>query len=303
MPVEPVGDTPSIRAQLRTQATSVAREAARRLLRLDDVEARYARRVAELATATPASQPAPSETRAYHLERLAEVFGADFRVLAPFVAANGSDLRSTLAASVDLQANKPLEAVTWLQRSARVRDGASRLNATMIHAEALGGSSMNFAVGQLPHLPGDRWVGLPLADRQDGDVGLPRPPGGRLSLVVHAPAPVDVTQPITGLLVDEWTETVPSPEETTGMVFHYDQPSARAPHAILLAVSPDDRPVWDLETLEATLLETLELAKLRTVDLAALPAVSPFLPALYFAEGDHGKAVTSNFDGIRSQPA
>jgi hypothetical protein len=303
MPVEPVGDTPLIRSQLRTQATSVAREAARRLLRLDDVETRYAQRVAELAEAIPASQPAPSETRAYHLERLTEVFGPDFRALAPFIAANGADLRSTLAASATLQANKPLEAVTWLQRTARVRDGASRLHATMIRAEALGGSSMNFAVGQLPHITGDRWVGLPLTDRQDGEGGPPRPPGGRLSLVMHTPGAVDATQPVAGLLIDEWTETVPSPEETTGLVFHYDQPSARAPHTILLAVSPDDRPTWDFETLETTLLETLDLAKLRTVDLAALPEVSPFLPALYFAEGDHDRAVTSNFDGIRSQPA
>ena len=297
-PVEPVGDTPAVRTSLKAQALSAAREAARRVQRLDLVEAGYAQRVAELAAATPASQPGPAETRAYHLDRLAEIFGPDFRVLAPFVSANGADLRATLAASASLQGNNPTEAVTWLQRATRVREGAGRLHATMIRAEALGGASLGFAVGQLPHRAGDRWVGLPLPQRASPTDPPPRPPGGRLSLVVHTPTAVDATKPVVGLLVDEWTETVPSPEETTGLVFHYDQPSARAPHAILLAVSPDDKPQWDLETLEATILETLELAKLRTVDLAALPGVSPFLPALYFAEGDHGKTVTSTFDGL-----
>ena len=302
-PVEPVGDTQVLRANLRTQALSVASEAARRLARLDAVEAAYAERVAELAAKRPASQPGPAETRAYHLERLEKIFGPDFRALPPFLAVNGAELGDTLGESIGLQDNEPTEAVTWLQRAARVREGAGRLHTTMIHAEALGGASMGFAVGQLPHAPGDRWVGLPLPMRSSPTDPPPRPPGGRLSLVVHTLAAVDTSKPVVGLLIDEWTETVPSPEETTGLVFHYDQPSARAPHAILLAVSPDGRSTWDLETLEATILETLELAKLRTVDLAALPEVSPFLPALYIADGDHGKAVTSTFDGLVTSQA
>jgi hypothetical protein len=297
-PVEPVGDSQAIRANLTTQAHSVAREAARRLERLGVVEASYATRVAELAASTPRAQPAPAETRAYHIARLTEIFGPDFRTLAPFLTVNGADLAGTLGASTALQGNNPAEAVTWLQRAARVRDGAGRLHTTILHAEALGGASLGFTVGQLPYTAGDRWVGLPLPPRASPNDPPPRPPGGRLSLVVHGPGPVDATKPVTGLLVDEWTETVPSPEETTGLVFHYDQPSARAPQAILLAVSPDDKPVWDLETLESTILETLELAKLRAVDLAALPEVSPFLPALYVAEGNHGKAVTSTFEGL-----
>jgi hypothetical protein len=103
-----------------------------------------------------------------------------------------------------------------------------------------------------------------------------------------------VTGPVAGLLVDEWTEVVPSPQETTGLVFHFDQPSARPPQAILLAVAPDARATWDLETLEATLLETLELAKLRTVDPAVLSEALPFLPALYFAQGPPDAVVTTD---------
>jgi hypothetical protein len=72
--------------------------------------------------------------------------------------------------------------------------------------------------------------------------------------------------PVGGLVIDEWNEVVPSARETTGLVFNYDEPDARAPHAILLAVSPDVSKPWDIDTLEAVLLETLELAKLRLVD-------------------------------------
>jgi hypothetical protein len=71
--------------------------------------------------------------------------------------------------------------------------------------------------------------------------------------------------------------------------------AASAPQAILLAVGSDDRPEWDLDTLEATVLETLELAKLRTVDLTALAEAGQFLPALYFAHNAAGDTIATDF--------
>ena len=59
------------------------------------------------------------------------------------------------------------------------------------------------------------------------------------------------------------------------MSFHVEQPAARAPQAILLAVAPDEAHVWSLATLEATVLETLDLARLRLVDGEALAAGPP----------------------------
>jgi hypothetical protein len=298
IPVSATGDTPAIRSALKTQAESVAREAAARVQRLDAVEKEYNALVAALAAAPLAAQPSPTQTRDSHLNRLAAIFGPELLVLAPFAVLNAADVRSTLAASDTLQDRKPQEVMTWFQRAARVRDGAGRLHATLLYAEALGGASLGLSVGQLPYLANDRWVGLPLVQPTTTDgrpPRPPRPPGGRLSLVVHAPTAVDATKPVVGLLVDEWTEVVPSPQETTGLVFHYDQPSARAPQAILLAVAPDGQPAWDLETLEATLLETIELAKLRAVDPVVLSEAEPYLPALYFAEGAPETRVTSNF--------
>jgi hypothetical protein len=124
---------------------------------------------------------------------------------------------------------------------------------------------------------------------------VPAPAGSRLSLVIHTPTALDLIQPLAGLLIDEWSEVVPHTEETTGLAFHYNAPAARAPQAILLAVTPDDRPTWDLACLEATVLETLELAKLRTVDLTALETVGQFLPALYFANNASGATIATDF--------
>jgi hypothetical protein len=67
------------------------------------------------------------------------------------------------------------------------------------------------------------------------------------------------------------------------MAFHYDQPDARAPQAILLAVCPDSRPTWDDDLLTAILTETLGLARIRTVDLDSVQQIGQLLPGLYFA--------------------
>lgn len=98
---------------------------------------------------------------------------------------------------------------------------------------------------------------------------------------------------------------MPNTSETTAVAFHFDEPGARAPQAILLAVPPDDREVWDLATLEAILLETLELAKLRAVDpdaLAGVEEVGHFLPALYSAINLKGDTVSTDFTRAATKP-
>jgi hypothetical protein len=100
------------------------------------------------------------------------------------------------------------------------------------------------------------------------------------------------------LLVDEWVETLPSPSETTGLAFHFDQPDARAPNAVLIAIPPDGRRPWDLATLEKILLETFELAKIRAVDTEALAGLGQFLPALFFTFNTDGRTVSTDFTRV-----
>jgi hypothetical protein len=104
---------------------------------------------------------------------------------------------------------------------------------------------------------------------------------------------------VAGLLIDDWVEVLPAAQQVTGVSFHYDDPTARAPQAILLAVRPDDFPEWTLETVEGSVLEALDLAKLRAVDPDALGALGHYLPALYFAYnagGPRTDAVSTDFN-------
>ncbi|MGH6635649.1 MAG: hypothetical protein ACRED0_05770, partial [Gammaproteobacteria bacterium] len=179
--------------------------------------------------------------------------------------------------------------ITWFQRIARVREGAMRLDAALMYAEALGSAAgLDLTVVQLPYQQGDRWAALPFP----ADKPLQ---GGRLSLVAHMPVALDLTKRLAGLLIDEWVEVVPREHELTGLAFHFDQPDACAPQAILLAMPPDDRKAWDLEALEAVVVETLEWAKLRCVDPDALGELGHFLPALYFADNVSNNTVATDF--------
>ncbi|MFA5650988.1 MAG: hypothetical protein WC914_07580, partial [Proteiniphilum sp.] len=72
---------------------------------------------------------------------------------------------------------------------------------------------------------------------------------------------------VCGLLIDEWTEVVPTEEETAGLAFHYDRPNSEPPQTMLLAVSPQlYGRGWSWDDLLAILSETLDEAKLRAVE-------------------------------------
>jgi hypothetical protein len=78
--------------------------------------------------------------------------------------------------------------------------------------------------------------------------------------------PASVSVPLAGLLVDEWTEVVPTRRETTGIAMHVNRPNAVAPQALLLAVSPKQTGHWAWSDLVAILHDTLARAKLRAVE-------------------------------------
>jgi hypothetical protein len=296
-PTSVVGDGPEIRAAVHAQAASVAGELRERLGRLE--VARHA------FDSTQHEDPAP--TRDHHLGQLREVFGPEFRVLPGVRTVNPEVLRASFEQSTALQGGDPLQAVNWLQRSARVRAGVARLDAVLTYGDAVASAGPNLIVAQRSADTADvaeRWIGLPgpwlPPSRHKGQGG--GPPGGTLSIVAHTQGAVDLSQPIAGLLVDEWVEVVPSAEETTGLTFHFNRSNARAPQTILLAVTPDNSPAWDVETLEATIAETIELAKLRMVDLLALEEIGHYLPALYLPEAPGGQTVSADLRPLQANP-
>lgn len=280
VPLSAVGASPSDRQTLLTQARSIQKELSQRVEQLK-------------ALGTGSGTATIEDKRDNAIARLRIVFGGSFIVLPRFKPANAGELEKALANSVNLLDGDPFSASTWFQRMARVRDGAGRLNATLNYSEALNtGEKLKLTIAQLPFDAEDRWVGLPLKDGKSL-------PGGKLSIAIQATRPVNVQQPLAGLMIDEWVEVVPSPKETTGIALQYDQPNAAPPQTILIAVPPEVDSPWTVWSLQQVLLETLDLARIRAVDPDALDEVGHYLPALYFAVNTAGATVSTDFTKIK----
>lgn len=69
-----------------------------------------------------------------------------------------------------------------------------------------------------------------------------------------------------GIVIDDWTETAPADQETTGVAFNFNRPNAVAPQALLVAVAPVLRGHWTWDDLVGSVHEALDLAKLRAVE-------------------------------------
>ena len=216
-------------------------------------------------------------------------------------AGDAGALQSALAASESLlDPDDPLARERWLQQLSQVRPGVFRYDQALSAAQLLGAGGAQLTLGQLPPLhpppgaqdPPDRWLALDFKDEGDRV-----PTSGRVALAIQiardAPGSgYDPTLEHRGLMLDEWTERIPNAQETTGLTFHYEEPSARAPACLLVAVSPDGRPVSEDGVLQAILNETLDLAQVRTVDLDSVGLVGQLLPALYMPFNPSGDTVS-----------
>jgi hypothetical protein len=97
--------------------------------------------------------------------------------------------------------------------------------------------------------------------------------------------PFDAAKNQCGLLLDDWTEVIPSTTRDTALTFQFTRPDNEPPQSMLLVTSPGISGRWQWDDLVAALHETLDLAQKRAVEPAALdPTVySRFLPATVMA--------------------
>jgi hypothetical protein len=178
----------------------------------------------------------------------------------------------------------------WLSRYARVRPAVSRYTETLLLREALG-RRRTLRVAQLGAADVGTWIGLPFPS------GTGSPTSPVTGYVVDGPTIPDAADPLSGFMVDEWSEVVPRRTEvrdpvsgeptglthessTAGMAVNANGPNARAPQSLLLAVSPDGEP-WNPAKVIDLLADTLAAARERAVTLEQVPLVGRLLPATY----------------------
>lgn len=213
------------------------------------------------------------------------LFGSSFVLLPRFSLDNAEDLSRSNADSAQLlqffalKYNLPPTVVAeeWIQSVAAVRPHVAAWEQVRSFAEALNRKEASeramvegmlvLAPAQLPYREKDTWLALefPAVDASTGKPWTVNRP--TLSLVLSGDIAWKSEQPeCSGLLVDSWTEAIPTSEETTGVAFHFNQPNSAPPQAMLLALSPSLSGKWSWENLKSILGDTYELMKLRLVE-------------------------------------
>ena len=242
-----------------------------------------ARQSTALKTALPATDAAAA------LAVMTAVLGNGALVLPHFTPVNLADVHSAFSQSAAMAAVDPQALDRWILQLSHIRPAVERFDLALTASGLLGAPvPPALTLGQLPPTPADRWLGLPL------DPTKP-PTSGRVALEALAVGDPSTQAPLAGLMLDEWLDRIPSPTTTAGLSFQYDEPTSRAPQALLLAVCPDTRQAWDLGLVQTILEETLALAKIRAVDLASIQQVGQILPALYFPFNLQGATIATPF--------
>ena len=226
------------------------------------------------------------------------LFGESFKLIPEFRLSSDralelqnclSDLNQLLQyQSTTLDRDFPVD--EWLYGIARVRSKLAAWENLVMLAEGLKARpSMELTPFQLPYRENDSWLALeyPKSHVIEGDTML---------YTAYAPA-IAPAGPIVGLLVDEWTETIPVKQETTALTFHYDRPNCEAPQSLLLVTPSSPRGIWTWQEVVASLHEALDLARLRAVEPDQLDQLdyARFLPASVATLTFHPVTVAVNY--------
>jgi hypothetical protein len=177
----------------------------------------------------------------------------------------------------------------WLAGVARVRPAMRAWEAITGLVGAFGGVEPLLTPVQFPFEANASWVAMQYPPQYVLD-------SDRLLYTAHYSQAFDKTARQCGLLLDEWTEVIPSPDRTTGITFNFDRPNSEAPQAILLVTPASVNEAWQWDDLVGALNETLDLAKKRAVEPVQLDntAYSRFLPATIMAATLYGISITTS---------
>ena len=178
----------------------------------------------------------------------------------------------------------------WLYGAARVREKMHHWEHLVMLVGAFGRTEPELQPIQLPYKAKDHWLALQFpydadpATKKDTNKNY-QFDGDRLLYTAHYAVPFQKSQRQCGLLLDEWTEVIPSDTETTGIAFHYDRPNCEPPQTMLLVTPPNFTGNWQWQDLVDALNETLDMAKKRAVEPEQVDSTpyARFLPSTIMA--------------------
>jgi hypothetical protein len=191
----------------------------------------------------------------------------------------------------------------WLYGAARVREKIHHWEQLVMLTGAFGRTEPELQPIQLPYKADDHWLALQFPYDPDPNPVVKKDPnknyqfdGDRLLYTAHYAVPFDRRKKQCGLLVDEWTEVIPSDNETTGIAFHYDRPNSEPPQTMLLVTPPSFTGSWQWQDLVDALNETLDMAKKRAVEPKQLDATpyARILPATIMAATLYQISISAN---------
>ena len=226
------------------------------------------------------------------------IFGKDFLILPRFMLDEdqSAELAKCAAAKdslldhqiTEVKADFPID--DWLYGVARVRDKLAAWENLAVLAEALRDRPpLELTPLQLPYAEDEPWLALAWPDKFEVTTD-------KLLYTAYSPD-FGPAKSQCGLLVDEWTEVVPSRRETTGLTFHFDRPNTEPPQAMLLVTPPAFTGEWQWHDVVAAMHETLDLAKIRAVEPDHVDATgyAQFLPATVAATSAWPVTMAVNF--------
>ncbi|MGM0532434.1 MAG: hypothetical protein ACQER7_13900, partial [Bacteroidota bacterium] len=164
----------------------------------------------------------------------------------------------------------PLPVDEWFYGVARVREKTGHMEQSVLMAEGFKPQTIELTPVQFPLKDPYCWFAMEFGDDdpdRNDQLNTVFQENDHLLYTAYYHESFDPSKYQCGLLIDEWTEVVPTKEETTGVTFHYDRPNSEPPQTMLLAMSPQlDRGGWRWQDLIDILHETLQEAKLRAVE-------------------------------------
>lgn len=198
------------------------------------------------------------------------------------------DARSTLLSGDDAAPDR------YLQQMLRSRERLGRFRKLNLYARTAGLPRLRVDVLQLPHVPGERWLGLPF--------DAPPEQGRAAALLLSYAPSLQANVGWRGIVIDDWTEVIPNKAEETGVAFHYKSPKAQAPQAVLVAAPSRSDAQWSFAELLASLEQTLDLMQVRAVETEYLEVGQMFPATVLGANANILNTVSTNLGTFLAQP-